>query len=64
LLAAGAFSANVLHKTDGTYGNRPFFFAIGSDVRVTSFSPNEYLPRSVFCFFSSRKEIVPPSFSF
>ena len=47
------------HKTDGSYGNRPFFCTIGSDVRETSFSPKENLPRSVFCFFSSRKEIVP-----
>ena len=58
--AAVAFFANVLHKTDGSYGNRPFFCTIGSDVRETSFSPKENLPRSVFCFFSSRKENVPP----
>ncbi|MCI6950642.1 MAG: hypothetical protein MR740_00430, partial [Clostridium sp.] len=58
LFAAVAFFANVLHKTDGSYGNRPFFCAIGSDVRETYFSPKENLPRSVFCFFSSRKEIV------
>ena len=49
----------MLHKTDGSYGNRPFFCTIGSDVRETSFSPKENLPRSVFCFFSSRKENVP-----
>ena len=57
--AAVAFFTNVLHKTDGSYGNRPFFCTIGSDVRETSFSPKENLPRSVFCFFSSRKENVP-----
>ena len=59
LSAAVAFFTNVLHKTDGSYGNRPFFCTIGSDVRETSFSPKENLPRSVFCFFSSRKENVP-----
>ena len=61
LSAAVAFFTNVLHKTDGSYGNRPFFCTIGSDVRETSFSPKENLPRSVFCFFSSRKENVPLS---
>ena len=64
LSAAVAFFTNVLHKTDGSYGNRPFFCTIGSDVRETSFSPQKPSPRSVFCFFSSRKEIVPPFFSF
>ena len=49
----------MLHKTDGSHTNRPFFRTIGSDVRETSFSPKENLPRSVFCFFSSRKENVP-----
>ena len=49
----------MLHKTDGSHTNRPFFCTIGSDVRETSFSPKENLPRSVFCFFSSRKENVP-----
>ena len=58
LSAAVAFFTNVLHKTDGSYGNRPFLCP-KQDVRETSFSPKENLPRSVFCFFSSRKEIVP-----
>jgi hypothetical protein len=34
------------------------------DERETAFSQKDILPRSVFCFFSSRKEIVPPSFLF
>ena len=59
LFAAVAFFANVLHKTDGSYGNRPFFRS-EQDMRETAFSPKENLPRSVFCFFSSRKEIVLP----
>ena len=58
-LCAPVAFANMQHKTDGSYGNRPFFCTIGSDVRETSFSPKENLPRSVFCFFSSRKENVP-----
>ena len=60
-LCAPVAFANMQHKTDGSYGNRPFFCTIGSDVRETSFSPKENLPRSVFCFFSSRKENVPLS---
>ena len=43
--------------------NRPFFRS-GQDVRKSFFSQKDILPRSVFCFFSSRKEIVPPSFLF
>ncbi len=34
------------------------------DERETAFSQKDILPRYVFCFFSSRKEIVPPSFLF
>ena len=48
-----------MHKTDGSYVNRPFF-RFGLDVRNNVFSPKDILFRSVFCFFSSRKEIVPP----
>ena len=47
------------HKTDGSYGNRPFFCTIGSDVRKRLLFEMPPLSRSVFCFFSSRKEIVP-----
>ena len=43
--------------------NRPFFPS-GQDVRETVFSQKDILPRYVFCFFSSRKEIVPTSFLF
>ena len=43
--------------------NRPFFRS-GQDVRESIFSQKDILPRYVFCFFSSRKEIVPPSFLF
>ena len=48
----------MLHKTDGSYVNRPFLCS-KQDVRETAFPPKNTLPRSVFCFFSSRKEIVP-----
>ena len=54
---------NTMHKTDGSYVNRPFF-RFKLDVRKSIFSPKNTLPRNVFCFFSSRKEIVPPSFLF
>ena len=50
----------MLHKTDGSYVNRPFFRS-GQDVRESIFSQKDILPRYVFCFFSSRKEIVPLS---
>ena len=54
--AAFAAFANVLHKTDGSYMNRPVFSA----VRESDSSQKSTFPRNVFCFFSSRKEIVPP----
>ena len=38
--------------------NRPFF-RLKQDVRKSIFSQINHLSRSVFCFFSSRKEIVP-----
>ena len=41
--------------------NRPFFRS-KQDMRQTAFPQNNILHRNVFCFFSSRKEIVPPSF--
>ena len=41
--------------------NRPFFRS-KQDMRQTAFPRNNILHRNVFCFFSSRKEIVPPSF--
>ena len=63
LLSALVASANLQHKTDGSYVNRPFFRS-GQDVRESIFSQKDILPRYVFCFFSSRKEIVPPSFLF
>ena len=63
LLSALVASANLQHKTDGSYVNRPFFRS-GQDVRNNVFPPKDILSRSVFCFFSSRKEIVPPSFLF
>ena len=56
--AALASFANALHKTDGSYMNRPFFRSM-QDVRKSVFSQINQLSRSVFCFFSSRKEIVP-----
>ena len=59
--AAPAVFANVLHKTDGSHTNRPFFPS-KQDVREGVFSQINQLSRSVFCFFSSRKEIVPLSF--
>ena len=55
---APAVFANVLHKTDGSYMNRPFFRS-GQDTQESIYSQINQLPRSVFCFFSSRKEIVP-----
>ena len=61
--AVPAASADLHRKTDGSYVNRPFFRS-GQDMRKSIFSPKNILPRNVFCFFSSRKEIVPPSFLF
>ena len=58
--AVPAASADTMHKTDGSYVNRPFF-RLKQDVRKSIFSQINHLSRSVFCFFSSRKEIVPPS---
>jgi hypothetical protein len=58
--AVPAASADTMHKTDGSYVNRPFFRS-GQDERKSVFPPKDTLPRNVFCFFSSRKEIVPPS---
>ena len=55
---APAAFANVLHKTDGSYVNRPFFRS-KQDTQESIYSQINQLPRSVFCFFSSRKEIVP-----
>ena len=60
LLCSPAVFHNVQHKTDGSHTNRPFF-RFKLDVRKSVFPPKDTLPRSVFCFFSSRKEIVPPS---
>ena len=48
----------MLHKTDGSHTNRPFPRSI-QDVRENVFSQIDQLSRNVFCFFSSRKEIVP-----
>ena len=50
----------MLHKTDGSYGNRPFFCAIGSDVRKSAFSPKDPSPPQclLFLFFKKRKR--PP----
>ena len=55
---APAAFADVPHKTDGSHTNRPFFRS-EQDVRESIFSQIDHLSRSVFCFFSSRKEIVP-----
>jgi hypothetical protein len=60
LLCAFVALVNVLHKTDGSYVNRPFF-RCRQDVQETAFPPKDILSRSVFCFFSSRKENVPLS---
>ena len=57
LLCAFAAFVNVLHKTDGSHTNRPFFRS-KQDERGIIFPPKNILPRSVFCFFSSRKENV------
>ena len=57
--AASAAFANVQHKTDGSYVNRPFFRALCRTCGKTSILKKNILPRSVFCFFSSRKENVP-----
>ena len=55
---APAVFPNALHKTDGSNANRPFLCP-KQDVRESIYSQINQLPRSVFCFFSSRKEIVP-----
>ena len=51
----------MMHKTDGSYVNRPFLYS-KQNVRESIFSQINHLSRSVFCFFSSRKENVPPLF--
>ena len=51
----------MMHKTDGSYVNRPFLYS-KQNVRESIFSQINHLSRSVFCFFSSRKENVPPFF--
>ena len=53
-----AIFPNALHKTDGSNVNRPFLCS-KQNVRESIFSQINQLSRSVFCFFSSRKEIVP-----
>ena len=58
LFCASAAFTNVQHKTDGSHTNRPFFHSM-QDARESIFSQINQLSRSVFCFFSSRKEIVP-----
>ena len=58
LFCAPVAFANLHRKTDGSYMNRPFLCP-KQDVRESIFSQINQLPRSVFCFFSSRKEIVP-----
>ena len=58
LFAAVVFFANMLHKTDGSHTNRPFFRSM-QDAWESVFSQINQLSRSVFCFFSSRKEIAP-----
>ena len=50
--------ANVQRKTDGSHTSRPFS-RFQLDVREKPFCPKSPLSRYVFCFFSSRKEIVP-----
>ena len=57
LFRAPAAFANVLHKTDGSNANRPFLYS-KQNVRESIFSQINHLSRNVFCFFSSRKEIV------
>ena len=56
-VAPAAFT-NLLHKTDGSYVNRPFLYS-KQNVRESIFSQINQLSRSVFCFFSSRKENGP-----
>ena len=45
---------------NGRFVCEPSVFRCGQDVRESIFSQINHLSRSVFCFFSSRKEIVPP----
>ena len=47
---------------NGRFVCEPSGFRCGQDVRESVFSQINQLSRSVFCFFSSRKEIVPLSF--
>ena len=49
--------ANVQRKTDGSHTSRPFF--VPRRMCENVFSTLIILSRYVFCFFSSRKEIVP-----
>ena len=58
LLCPPAGFPNTQHKTDGSHTNRPFLCP-KQGVREGIFSQIDHLSRSVFCFFSSRKEIVP-----
>ena len=57
LFAFGGLT-NVQHKTDGSQSSRPFS-RFKLDVRENAFCSKCPLSRYVFCFFSSRKEIVP-----
>ena len=56
LFAAVVFFANMLHKTDGSYGNRPFLCS-KQDVRESAFSPKDPSPPQclLFLFFKKRK---------
>ena len=54
--AAVAFFANMQHKTDGSYVNRPFLCS-KQDVRESAFSPKDPSPPQclLFLFFKKRK---------
>ena len=44
---------------NGRFTYEPSVFCSGQDTQESIYSQINQLPRSVFCFFSSRKEIVP-----
>ena len=45
---------------NGRFTYEPSVFSLQAGCKKTVFPAKENLPRNVFCFFSSRKEIVPP----
>ncbi|MGN1068197.1 MAG: hypothetical protein ACI4RE_04795, partial [Christensenellales bacterium] len=52
--AAVAAFANALHKTDGSYVNRPFFVSSRTRGKAVLLKQTTF-PRNVFCFFKRNR---------